>query len=65
MSSAPVEEVWPLIGEAHRWKEWSFLDRTELEREGVPVPDGLPRSQAFLAKLTVDLDEFGSFQASR
>jgi 5-methylcytosine-specific restriction protein B len=27
--------------------------------------DGLPRSQVFLGKLTVDLDEFGSFQASR
>jgi 5-methylcytosine-specific restriction enzyme B len=26
---------------------------------------GLPRSQAFIAKLTADLDEFGSFQASR
>lgn len=27
--------------------------------------DGLPRSQTFLTKLTADLDEFGSFQASR
>lgn len=27
--------------------------------------DGLPRSQAFLARLLADLDEFGSFQASR
>lgn len=27
--------------------------------------DGLPRSQVFLDKLTADLDEFGSFQASR
>jgi hypothetical protein len=26
---------------------------------------GLPRSQAFLTRLTADLDEFGSFQASR
>jgi hypothetical protein len=26
---------------------------------------GLPRSQAFIAKLTADLDDFGSFQASR
>ncbi len=26
---------------------------------------GLPRSQAFIARLTADLDEFGSFQASR
>lgn len=27
--------------------------------------DGLPRSQAFVARLTADLDEFGSFQAGR
>lgn len=27
--------------------------------------DGLPRSQAFIARLIADLDEFGSFQASR
>jgi len=26
---------------------------------------GLPHSQAFIARLTADLDEFGSFQASR
>jgi hypothetical protein len=27
--------------------------------------DGLPQSIAFLARLQADLDEFGSFQASR
>jgi 5-methylcytosine-specific restriction enzyme B len=27
--------------------------------------DGLPRSQAFIARLISDLDEFSSFQASR
>jgi 5-methylcytosine-specific restriction protein B len=26
---------------------------------------GLPRSQAFITRLIADLDEFGSFQASR
>ena len=31
----------------------------------VKALDGLPRSQVFLGKLTADLDEFGSFQASR
>jgi 5-methylcytosine-specific restriction protein B len=34
---------------------------TELRK----VLKGLPRSEAFLARLTADLDEFGSFQASR
>jgi hypothetical protein len=46
-SSAPVEEVWPLIGEAHRWKEWSFLDRSELIRDGSPVPDGVGALRRF------------------
>jgi hypothetical protein len=27
--------------------------------------DGLPRSQTFIARLAADLEEFGSFQASR
>jgi len=38
---APVEVVWPLVGEARRWRDWSFLTRTELEREGEPAPDGV------------------------
>jgi hypothetical protein len=46
-SSAPVEEVWPLIGEARRWKEWSFLDRSELIRDGDPVPDGVGALRRF------------------
>ncbi len=46
-SSAPVEEVWSLIGEADRWKEWSFLDRSELVRDGEPVPDGVGALRRF------------------
>ncbi len=46
-SSAPVEEVWPLIGEADRWKEWSFLDRTGRVEDGVPVPDGVGALRRF------------------
>lgn len=46
-SSAPVEEVWPLVGEAHRWKEWSFLDRSELVRDGAPLPDGVGALRRF------------------
>ena len=46
-SSAPVDEVWPLIGEAHRWKEWSFLDRSDLARDGTPVPDGVGALRRF------------------
>jgi hypothetical protein len=46
-SSAPAAVVWPLIGEAHRWKEWSFLDRTDLVRVGTPIPDGVGAVRRF------------------
>ena len=39
-ASAPPEAVWPLIAEAARWQEWSFLARSSLLRPGTPVPDG-------------------------
>jgi Polyketide cyclase / dehydrase and lipid transport len=46
-SSASVTEVWPLIGEAHRWKDWSFLTRTELVEVGDPDPDGVGAVRRF------------------
>ncbi len=46
-SRAPVESIWPLIGEARRWKEWSFLDRSELLEEGHPAPDGVGALRRF------------------
>jgi uncharacterized protein YndB with AHSA1/START domain len=46
-STAPVEVVWPLISEAERWKEWSFLTHSSLEREGQPVPDGVGAIRRF------------------
>jgi hypothetical protein len=46
-SSASVSEVWPLIGEARRWKEWSFLTRTDIVRAGEPAPDGVGAVRRF------------------
>jgi len=46
-SSAPVDVVWPLIGQAHRWKEWSFLDRSDLVETGDPPPDGVGAVRRF------------------
>jgi hypothetical protein len=46
-TSAPVEVVWPLVGEARRWKEWSFLDRSDRERDGSPDPDGVGAVRRF------------------
>jgi Polyketide cyclase / dehydrase and lipid transport len=46
-SRAPVEAAWALVGEARRWKEWTFLDRTELVEEGDPAPDGVGALRRF------------------
>ena len=46
-SSAPPGQVWPLLGEAGRWKEWSFLTGTGLERTGDPPPDGVGAVRRF------------------
>jgi hypothetical protein len=46
-SRAPIDAVWPLIGEARLWKEWTFLDRTELLEEGDPAPDGVGALRRF------------------
>jgi len=44
---ADREQVWPLVGEARRWREWSFLTATGLEREGTPEPDGVGAVRRF------------------
>jgi hypothetical protein len=46
-SNAPAESIWPLIGEATRWKEWSWMTRTYLLREGDPAPDGVGAVRRF------------------
>ena len=44
---AAVDAVWPLVAEARRWKEWSFLTATGLEREGAPEADGVGAVRRF------------------
>jgi len=47
VTSAPVEVVWPLVGRARHWSEWSFLTRSVLERDGSPDPDGVGAVRRF------------------
>jgi len=47
VTAAGPEVVWPLVGEATRWREWSFLTGARLERDGVPVPDGVGAVRRF------------------
>jgi hypothetical protein len=46
-SDAAVADVWPLVAEAERWKQWSFLSRSFLVREGHPAPDGVGALRRF------------------
>jgi hypothetical protein len=46
-STAPPATVWPLIAEAARWKDWSFLTRSFLLHEGAPTPDGVGALRRF------------------
>ncbi len=46
-ADASVEEVWPLLGEARRWRDWSFLTASGLEQEGSPDPDGVGAVRTF------------------
>ncbi len=46
-AAAAVDDVWTLIGEAARWKDWSFLGESRLEVEGEPRPDGVGAVRRF------------------
>jgi len=46
-TSAPIDEVWPLVGEARRWKEWAGFTTARLIREGTPAPDGVGALRRF------------------
>jgi hypothetical protein len=46
-SSASVDQLWPLVGQAARWKEWSWMTRTFLVRPGAPDPDGVGALRSF------------------
>ena len=46
-TTAPAAVVWPLLGEARRWHEWSFLTASGRERDGAPDPDGVGAVRRF------------------
>jgi hypothetical protein len=44
---ASKEDLWPLIGEAGRWREWSWMTRTYLLRPGHSHPEGVGALRRF------------------
>ena len=40
-SNASPEAVFAVVSDARRWHEWTFVPRSDLEREGDPPPDGV------------------------
>jgi hypothetical protein len=42
-----VAAVWPLIGEAKRWRDWSWMTKATLVHEGDPPPDGVGALRRF------------------
>lgn len=54
---APLEEVWPLVAEAERWKEWSFLTVSHRLRDGSPTADGVGALRRFAVGRTGSEEE--------
>jgi len=46
-SGAPVDTIWPLVADATRWQEWSWMTHTSLLRQGDPPPDGVGALRRF------------------
>ena len=46
-SRASAETIWPLVGQATRWKEWAWMTRTVLVRPGDPDPEGVGARRRF------------------
>jgi hypothetical protein len=46
-STARAETIWPLVADVSRWKEWTWMTRSYLLREGDPAPDGVGALRRF------------------
>jgi uncharacterized protein YndB with AHSA1/START domain len=64
-SSAPPAVVWPLLGEARRWSEWSTVGHADLEREGTPPPDGVGAVRRFRTGFVTSREEVVEFEPPR
>lgn len=63
--SAPRQVVWPLLASAERWKDWSFLTRSFLVRQGQPEPDGVGALRRFAVGPFGSVEEVVAFEPPR
>lgn len=61
-SHASLDQLWPLVAEAERWKEWSFLTVSFLLREGSPTADGVGALRRFAVGRTGSEEEVVAFE---
>jgi len=61
-TSAPPEAVWALISQAEGWKEWSFLTRSFLTREGGTEADGVGAMRRFAVGRFGSVEEVVEFE---
>ena len=64
-TTAPPDVVWPLLGQARRWSEWSTVSRADLEREGTPPPDGVGAIRRFRTGFVTSREEVVEFEPPR
>ena len=62
---APPSDVWPLIAEAARWKDWSFLTTARLLHNGSPEPDGVGAVRRFAVAGVGSREEVVAFEPPR
>jgi len=46
-TTAGIDELWPLVGEARRWKDWAGFTSSQLLEEGSTEPDGVGALRKF------------------
>ena len=61
-SRAPIEEVWPLLAHADRWREWAAFTTSGLEREGAPERDGVGAIRRFGFPIFTSREEVVAFE---
>jgi len=63
--SASRQVLWPLLASAERWKDWSFLTRSFLLRQGQPEPDGVGALRRFAVGPFGSVEEVVAFEPPR